>query len=320
MQTIHPKAIDFSIVIVNWNTGNLLKACLQSIFEQSPPGTFEIIVVDNASADDSCELMQSHFPQVKLISNQVNLGFARANNQGIRYGQGQYIMLLNPDTCFLKDVLSEIKGVLDQQPDIGIIGAQLVTPDNTLQRWARGNMLSLWTAFNHYLFLSDLFPRRRFFAGIADNVNHQMITDMDWVSGACLTIRRGIFEQVGLLDETLFMYNEDMELCYRVKQAGYRVVYLPTARVKHFVSQSMQQQSEEKILAGPLRSQDDFYQRLYGQKRLILFRSIICVGTFLRFVFRLVLLLLRSGEQSRYRLREAKRYALTAVNLWRSTI
>ena len=317
---MHSNAIDFSIVIVNWNTGDLLKACLQSIFEHSSPGTFEIIVIDNASTDGSCEIVQSHFPHVKLIRNQANLGFARANNQGIRCGQGQYVMLLNPDTCFLNNVLSQLKEVLDRQPDIGVIGTRLVTPDNTLQRWARGNMLSLRTAFNHYLFLSDLFPRRRFFAGIADNVNYQTITDMDWVSGACLTIRRAALEQVGLLDESLFMYSEDMELCYRVKQAGYRVVYLPTAQVKHFVSQSMQQQSEEKVLAGPLRSQDDFYQRLYGQKKLIFFRSIICAGTVLRLLIRLVIWLLRSGEQSRYRLREAKRNALTAVNLWRNAI
>jgi hypothetical protein len=310
----------FSIIIVNWNTGDLLIACLQSIRQHSPPGLFEIIVVDNASTDDSCNQVQSHFPEVKLIRNQANLGFSIANNQGIRHSQGQYIMLLNPDACFLNDVLSALKQTFDPQQDIGVIGASLITPNNTPQRWARGNFLSLRTAFNHYLFLSDLFPKSRFFAGIADNVNYRTLTEMDWVSGACLTIRREALDRVGLLDESLFMYNEDMELCYRVKQGGYRVVYLPTAQVKHFVSQSMRRQPEKKIQGGPLYSQDFLYQRLYGAKGLWLFRLMICLGALLRLLFRLAMLVLRPNSRSKYRWHEARRNAANAVQLWRGGV
>ena len=176
-------------------------------------------------------------------------------------------------------------------------------------------MLSLRTAFNHYLFLADLFPRNRFFGGLADNKDYPAVTELDWVSGACLIIRRSVLKNVGLLDESIFMYNEDMELCYRVRQAGYRVIYVPSARVKHFVSQSMQQQTVGSILAGPLYSQDALYRRLYGQKWLFLFRLVVWVGTLLRLVFRLVFIALRSDNHSRYRLHEAKRNATAAWRL-----
>jgi hypothetical protein len=307
--------IEVSIIIVNWNAGDLLKSCLRSITAYVRSTTFEVIVVDNASTDGSSDLAGVEFPEAELIKNQENVGFSRANNQAIRRSRGPYLLLLNPDAVLLNDILAEIKQLFTQYPDVGIIGPKLVTPDDRLQRWARGNILSLPTAFNHYLFLSELFPRSRFFQGIADNADYDHLTDMGWVSGACLAVRRSLLDQVGLLDESIFMYSEDMELCYRARQAGYRVVYAPTAQVKHFVSQSLHKQTDEAILAGPIMAQDTFYRRLYGRKGLRLFRVVICLGTLIRLILRSAGYALRPGERSRYRLYEARRHARAAWQL-----
>lgn len=307
--------VEFSIIIVNWNTGELLADCLRSIEQSTQMTGVEVIVVDNASNDDSCRLMVA-FPWLTLIQNRENVGFSRANNQGIVRSQGRYVLLLNPDTILLNDVVAELKSVFEQDASIGIIGARLVTPDYRLQRWARGKMLSLRTGFNHYLFLSALFPNSRVMAGLVDNRDHQSLTDMDWVSGACLAVRRTVLDDVGFLDESIFMYNEDMELCYRVKQAGYRVVYAPAARVKHFVGQSFKKQKVNTVLAAPLQSQDIFYQRLYGQKGLFLFRSVVCLGTLLRFILRLTAFLWHSEDQRRHKMLEARRNAAVALKLF----
>lgn len=316
-QVLPPPPVDFSIVIVNWNTCTLLKNCLQSIEQQSKSSSFEIIVIDNASSDGSGQLVRSQFPHVTLIENQENIGFAQANNQGIRQSQGRYLVLLNPDTILLNDILFEFQQIFDSQPDIGIAGANLITPNNKSQRWSRGKMLSLRTTFNHYFFLSDLFSHSRIFPGLTDNVAHPVLTDLDWVSGACLAVRRAALDQAGMFDESIFMYSEDMELCYRVKQAGYRVVYAPTAQVKHFVGQGMKQQTAEAILSAPLHSLDTLYQHLYGQVGLFPFRTIICLGTSVRFIFRLISFMLNRDEKNRYRLSEAKRNIRTAWRLWR---
>lgn len=307
--------MDFSIVIVNWNTGHLLMDCLESIYRQSNPARFEVIVVDNASSDDSCRLVTARFPLVRLVSNRENVGFSRANNQGILQSRGQYVLLLNPDTLFLSDAPAKFKEIFEQYPDVGIVGGQLITPDQQPQRWTRGKTLSLRTAFNHYLFLSGLFPGSRFFSGLVDNRAYRSLAEMDWVSGACLAVRRCVLDEVGLLDESIFMYNEDAELCYRVKQAGYRVMYEPAARVQHFISQSLQQQTDEWVLDAPLTSQDRFYQRLHGRRGLFWFRLVVCLGTSLRFIIHAMMYVLRPTAGQRSRMRLARRHAVLALRL-----
>jgi hypothetical protein len=226
--------------------------------------------------------------------------------------RGKYIVLLNPDTILLTNILQEFIEIFQANADIGIIGAKLIIPDGTLQRWSRGAILTLRSAINHYLFFSSLFPGCNFFKGIVDNVDYQRPVDVGWVSGACLAFRRELIDQISLLDETIFMYSEDMEFCYRAQQADFRVAYVPAAQVKHFVGQSFKQQQDAQILAAPLYNQGKFYQRLYGQQNLTLFRWVVWVGCLVR----LGLWVLRAFWQIDHpKLIEAKRNANTALKL-----
>lgn len=312
-------SIDFSVVIVNWNTSALLKQCLQSVYAFETLSSFEVIVVDNASSDDSCAMVKATFPQVRLIENETNVGFARANNQGILQSYGASIILLNSDTVLLNNIFAELDATFAANDTIGIIGTALITPDNQPQRLARGKFLNLHTALNHYLFLSTLFPRHDFFAGWSDHTDYDTVTRVDWVSGACLAIRRNTLGHIGLLDEAYFMYAEDMELCYRARQAGYQVVYQPRARVQHFMGQSMKKQTSKYVLKAPLMGMDSYYQRCYGRKHLLLFRTIVSAGMLLRLLMRQIDVLVRGGDERRHRLVTAKHYAQTALWLWKNT-
>ena len=303
----------FSIIVVNWNTCELLRNCLHSVRQHTTNSSFEIIVVDNASKDNSCQMLTQEFPNVRLIANSVNVGFSRGNNQAIAQSQGKYMLLLNPDTEFINDVLHIVETKFRQCDDIGIIGTKLLTPTGHPQSWVRGYMISLRTAFNHYLFLSSIFSNWQFFKGIVDNNEYPDPISVDWVSGACLAVRTSTVKQVGALDESIFMYNEDMELCYRVKKAGFQVMYVPTAKVTHWIGQSLQQQTDATVLVAPLYSQDQFYQRLYNRRNLTLFRLIVWVGTLFRLGLRLLGQTFGYGHQ--HKIIEARRNANIALEL-----
>ncbi|MCL4509060.1 MAG: glycosyltransferase family 2 protein [Chloroflexi bacterium] len=272
------------VVIVNWNTAGPLADCLRSVYCHSGHHDLEVIVVDNASSDNSVDIVQKLFPRVRMIANRENVGFSRANNQAISQSRRQYVMLLNPDTVFQNDVVGLFIRVFESDSRIAVVGPKLLTADGLLQRWTRGRGLTLRTATNHYLFLSRLFRRTGLFAGLDDDHNYTSMTDVDWVSGACLAIRRSTLEEVGLLDESMFMYYEDVEFCHRVRRSHYRVVTCPAAEVTHLEGQAMRKQRSWQVLAGPIFSQDLLYCKLYGEEHLhtTLFRS--CLGTFGRWL------------------------------------
>jgi GT2 family glycosyltransferase len=308
----------FSVVIVNWNTSALLENCLASIASQtSPTVEYEVIVVDNASSDDSRAMVRSKFPFVHLIENTSNVGYAIANNQGIQNSQGDYIVLLNSDTVLLNDVLSHLKQGFEQNPQFGILGVKLITSDGKRQRYVRGYKLSLLSAFNHYFFVSTLLPRNSYFKGLVDNHDYDALTEMDWVSGACLAVRRTVLEKIGMLNESLFMYSEDAEFCYRAQEAGYRVGYLPTALVKHYVSQSMKKQSSYTVQATPLYSRDLVFQQLYPNQNLFLFRLIVWAGYLLRSILWGLLCVVKPTQSRQFQRDQANLYARIAFNLLR---
>ncbi len=236
---------DLSIVIVNWNVRELLKRCLRSIISnlQLPTSNSQIkvIVVDNASSDGSVAMMEEEFPQVQLIANSENVGFTVGNNQGIAASRGRYILLLNPDTEIVGDALTTMVEYLDDHPQVGALGPQLLNPNGSIQS-SRRRFPTLATAFLESTILQQWFPRNR-------ATRHYYITDrpddevqeVDWVTGACLLVRRETVEQVGLLDEGFFMYSEELDWCRRMKAQGWKVIYLPTARVVHHGAQSSEQ-------------------------------------------------------------------------------
>jgi GT2 family glycosyltransferase len=245
--------VDLTIVIVSWNVRDLLRRCLQSIFEQgklSAPGgeawlmhhgSWETIVVDNASSDGSAEMIHHEFPHVLLITNDENRGFTAANNQGLALAQGRYLLLLNPDTELVGGALATMVGYLEENPEVGALGPQLRYPDGSIQSSRRrfptfatalleSTVVQQWWSDNRLL-------RRYYMADTPDNE----IQPVDWLVGACLLVRRQTYEQVGGLDEGFFMYSEELDWCRRIKDAGWEVVYLPTATVMHHEGKSSEQ-------------------------------------------------------------------------------
>jgi hypothetical protein len=231
--------IDLSIVILNWNVRDLLDRCLASL--RSERYILEIIVVDNASHDDSVAMLRAKYPQVELIANTTNRGFAVGNNQGIEASRGRYVMVLNPDTEVLGDALDQLVSYLDGHPDAGAIGPQLLNPDRSIQS-SRRRFPTLATAFFESTWLQGMAPKRILARFYMDDVPVSLAHEVDWLSGACTVFRRAVLDGVGLYDaQNFFMYSEELDLCRRVKEAGWKIVYLPEAQVVHYVGKSSDQ-------------------------------------------------------------------------------
>jgi len=239
-----PNQPDLSIVIVNWNVHDLLRACLASVFASqgcSPGLQVEVIVVDNASQDGSPQMVATEFPQARLIANTENQGFTKGNNQGLAISRGRHVLLLNPDAEVVGSALATMVRYLDEHPAAGVVGPQLRYPDGRLQS-SRRRFPTLATAFLESTILQQWFPdnpvlRRYYMEDQPDDA----IQTVDWVVGACLMARRAAIEQVGFLDEGFFMYSEELDWCRRFKAAGWEVVYLPTAVVIHHEGRSTAQ-------------------------------------------------------------------------------
>jgi N-acetylglucosaminyl-diphospho-decaprenol L-rhamnosyltransferase len=231
--------VDLSVVIVSWNVCDLLRQCLSTIVNPGPL-SLEVIVVDNASADGSVDMLRAEFPAVQLVANQNNVGFPAANNQGIAVARGRYVLLLNSDAEVVGDGLATMVAFADAHPDVGVVGPQLLNPDGSVQS-SRRRLPTLATAFFESTWLQPYAPRRlleRYY--VLDQPDGATL-DVDWVKGAALMARREAIEQVGLLDEGFFMYSEELDWCRRFREAGWRVVYLPTAQIVHHEGKSSEQ-------------------------------------------------------------------------------
>jgi len=232
--------IDLSIVIVNWNVRDLLRRCLHSILDTRCLMLVEVIVVDNDSTDGSVEMVRAEFPSVHLIANAQNRGFPAANNQGIAVARGRYVFLLNCDAEVVGDALATMVAFADAHPDVGVVGPQLLYPDGSVQS-SRRRFPTLLTAFFESTWIQSCAPRRLLERYYVLDRPDDMTQDVDWVKGAALLARREAIEQVGPMDEGFFMYSEELDWCRRFREAGWRVVYLPTAQVIHHEGKSSEQ-------------------------------------------------------------------------------
>jgi GT2 family glycosyltransferase len=231
--------VDVSIVIVNWNVRDLLRRCLHSI-TQYPASSIEVIVVDNASTDGSVDVVRAEFPAVRLVGNSENRGFPGAINQGISLARGRYVLLLNPDAELVGDALGTMVAFADEHLDVGVVGPQLLNPDDSVQS-SRRRFPTLATAFFESTWLQPYVPRRlleRYYVGDQPD---DRVQDVDWLMGAALMARREAIERVGPMDERFFMYSEELDWCRRFREAGWRVVYLPTAQILHHEGKSSEQ-------------------------------------------------------------------------------
>lgn len=270
-----------SIVIVNWNTREDLRRCLQSLPATVGDLTCEVFVVDNASTDGSPEMVERDFPHVLLIRKAQNTGFAHANNQAIRRSRGDYVLLLNSDTVAHPGALARLVAAMDAQPGVGISGPKLLNGDGSLQYSCRRFPTFIAGLFRNSAF-GKLFSRHRQVRDyLMTDYDHQHAADVDWVSGAALCIRRATLEQIGLLDERYFMYCEDVDWCYTARQAGWTVVYFPEAQITHLIGRSSDL-AVAKMVRAHHHSMRLFYWKHYAPRTAWLFRWVPPLGIWLR--------------------------------------
>ncbi|CUT02914.1 glycosyltransferase [Candidatus Chrysopegis kryptomonas] len=272
--------VDLSIIIVNYNVKEFLENALISIKKAIEGINAEIFVVDNASEDGSVEMIKQKFPDVNLIANSENLGFAKANNQALKLAKGKYILLINPDTIVQEDTFRVLLSFLESHPECGMVGCKVLNPDGTLQLACRRSFPTPWVAFTKMIGLSSLFPKSKIFAKYnLTYLDPDEVAEVDAVSGSFMMIRREVYEKVGGLDEDFFMYGEDIDWCYRIKKAGWKIYYVPFTQIIHFKGESTKRSNIDEIRVF-YEAMKIFVRKHY--KEFALLGVILRVGIFLR--------------------------------------
>ena len=229
---------DCSVVIVNYHSEALLRACLESLPSSADPLSLEVIVVDNSGTARASGVLDA-WPDVRLIEAGGNVGFAHACNLGMANARGRHLLLLNPDTVAYPGAVATLSRHLDASPEAGVVAARLLNPDGTLQYSCRRFPRPLSIFFGRYSLLTRLFPGNPVSRDyLYLDWDHVQVRPVDWASGACLMVRRDVFERVGGLDEGYFLFVEDMDWCRRIRDAGHEVVYVPEAEVTHRIGAS----------------------------------------------------------------------------------
>lgn len=252
--------MDLSICIVSWNCRDDLLNCLESLREGAAGASSEIILVDNASRDGTVEAVAHAFPQVDIIPNAENAGFARANVQAMAVARGRYLLLLNPDTLAPPGALAELLRFADDHPEAGVVGPRLVYGDGSLQASCRC-FPTIQAALFRNTFLGRLFPHARASACyLMEDWDHGSVRAVDWISGACMLVRREAYEQVGGLDTGFYWGSEDVDYCWRMHHAGWQVLYTPTPVITHLVGRS----TDKAVIKTIVRHHRSMY-RLYSK-------------------------------------------------------
>ncbi|MFA5832251.1 MAG: glycosyltransferase [Bacteroidota bacterium] len=240
--------MDISVIIVNYNVREFLNNALISLFKALERYSSEVFVVDNASDDGSVELIQKNFPNVHLIVNTENLGFAKANNQALKRSTGKYLLLINPDTLIQEDTFEKLIEFFTTHSDSGMVGCKILNPDGSLQLPCRRSFPTPWVAFTKTFGLSTLFPNSKLFARYnLTYLNPDETCEVDAVSGSFMMITREVYEKIGGLDETFFMYGEDLDWCFRVQQSGWKVNYVPTTSIIHYKGESTKRSDIDEL-------------------------------------------------------------------------
>jgi len=258
--------MDLSVIIVNYNTCELTTQALASVFNTTSGLVFEVFVVDNDSQDESVETIRKYYPQVRIIENKANLGFAAANNQAIELASGQYILLLNSDTIVQDDCLSKCIDYLSQHPKVGALGCRVLLSDGQLDHACKRGFPTPQASLFYFLKLHKVFPHSHYFGQYTlDYIPVDAISEVDGLTGAFMMVRKETIEEIGLLDETFFMYGEDLDWCYRIKAAGWKIVYYPEYTIIHLKGGSGGRKSSKSIYEFH-QSMIIFYNKHYAQQ------------------------------------------------------
>lgn len=284
-----------SVVIVNYNVKYFLEQCLKSVFISGKDLEMEVFVVDNNSVDGSVEMVREKFPEVKLIANKDNAGFSKANNQAIRLAGGEYVLLLNPDTVVEDNTFSKVVEFMDQTPDAGGLGVKMIDGQGVFLPESKRGLPTPTVAFYKIFGLSSLFPKSRIFGkyhlGYLDNDN---IHPVDVLSGAFMLMRKSVLDTTGYLDETFFMYGEDIDLSWRIIQAGYKNYYFPHTRIIHYKGESTKKSSINYVFVF-YNAMIIFARKHFSAKNARLFSFLINLAIYFRATLAIVNRFLRKS-------------------------
>ncbi len=278
------KSAELSIIILSYNTKDVLENCLASIDAvKTPADAWEIIVVDNNSRDGSADMVQKNFPPVMLIRQKKNVGFAAGNNIGIKKSKGEYVLLLNSDTEVAPGAIQETLQYLKHHADVGVITCKLLRPDGTIDPACHRGFPTPWAAFTYFIGLERLFPNLKLFSQYHQGYKDmEQIHEIDSLSGAFYLIGRNVIDKVGYLDEQFFMYGEDLDWSYRIKRAGWKIIYYPFVSILHKKwlsgrahTDEAQRKQTQKYFFGAMEL---FYKKHYQHKYGWLVTGLVMLG------------------------------------------
>ncbi|MBA3971510.1 MAG: glycosyltransferase family 2 protein, partial [Bacteroidetes bacterium] len=271
-----------SVIIVNYNVQHFLEQCLHSVRKAVKNVSAEIFVVDNNSVDGSTAMVKQKFPEVQLIENKKNTGFSFANNQAMRIANGEYILLLNPDTVVEEDTFEKVIAFMDAHPDAGGLGVKMLDGKGNFLPESKRGLPTPAVAFYKIFGLSRLFPRSKTFGkyhlGFLDK---DKTHEVDILSGAFMLMRKSVLDKVGLLDETFFMYGEDIDLSYRIQLGGYKNYYFPETRIIHYKGESTKKSSVNYVFVF-YKAMVIFAQKHFSQNNAKTFSFLINIAIWLR--------------------------------------
>jgi GT2 family glycosyltransferase len=284
--------MDLSIIVVSYNTRQLLDDCLRSLYAATaPPGGMEVIVVDNASADGSPDMVRGRYPQARLIANPTNVGYSAANNRGAAVAEGRYLLYLNSDTVVAANALVEPLRYLDAHPEVGALTVRLVYPNGERDPDNHRGFPTPWNALCHFTLLSRLFPKSPRFNGYFRSYeDFSAVHPVPVIAGSYMMMPRALDRQLGGWDETYFFYGEDIDYCYRIHEAGYQIVYYPLVEVVHYKGASSGLRKESADIARPpketrvkvaeesVRAMEVFYGKFYRDKYPHVVTALVLAG------------------------------------------
>ena len=277
-----------SIVIVNYNVEYFLEQCLYSVRRALQGIEGEVFVVDNNSVDGSLKMLAQKFPEVKVIANKENVGFSRANNQAIRISTGEYVLLLNPDTVVEDDTFSKCLDFMDSHPDAGGLGVKMVDGKGNFLPESKRGLPTPAAAFYKMFGLAKLFPHSKRFAHYyMGHLSNDETNECEILAGAYMLMRRETLDKVGLLDETFFMYGEDIDLSYRITQGGYKNYYFPETRIIHYKGESTKKTSVNYVFVF-YRAMEIFAKKHFGKKWASSFSFLINMAIYFKAFLALV--------------------------------
>ncbi|MGF7118932.1 glycosyltransferase family 2 protein [Methanobacterium oryzae] len=289
--------MDISIIIVNYRTYNLTKQAIDSIIDKEHPFNYEIYVVDNASNDGSFEKLQKDFSKevtdslIKFIASTENKGFAYANNIAINQTTAKYVLLLNSDTIIVDDCLEKCINFMESDKDIGALGCKVVLPDGNLDKACRRSFPDVDVSFYRMTGLSHLFPNsKRFGSYNLTYLDENKTYEVDSLVGAFMLVRHNTIKDIGLLDESFFMYGEDIDWCYRIKSSGWKIMYYSDAKIVHYKGGSNNSKKQKpKLIYEFYRAMDIFYNKHYKNKHSWITNSAVYLGIWSTYSLKLFL-------------------------------